>query len=341
MNDIELVRRFRADVPAPDPVELAVGRQRLLAAITTPAAARSMAGLPRHRKRGLLRRPSILVMAGALAALLAVTALALSQGRAPSLYVPAQTRLASEVLNRAAAERETHKQPRPRANQWIYATFADQELGQPVARSSDWLRFDGRQDAYLDDGRVVVHDHPAPSGLPSDALRAYIDDPTPMSSYTALASLPADPRALLRRVLTAARSDGYDPNGLPTLARLPVNTPARLEFQFLAQLLWQDTQSGIVSGGANVFRALSMLPGVTAQEPVRDAMGRSAIGLSDDGGEFQILLSSGTYQVLGYRTVSIGSEPRSPNGSGGWARAGTVLQSVAVAPRFVSGPGAS
>jgi hypothetical protein len=113
---------------------------------------------------------------------------------------------------------------------------------------------------------VVVHTHPAPAGLPADPLRAYIASPTPTTSFAALASLPADPRALLRRVLTAAQH-GYDPNGLPTLARVPVNTPARLEFQFLAQLLWQDTQFGLVSGGANVFPALSLLSGVTAQGP--------------------------------------------------------------------------
>jgi hypothetical protein len=213
----------------------------------------------------------------------------------------------------------------------------DQQIGQPTERSSSWIRFDGRQDAYFDGGRVVVHDHPAPT-VPSDPLRAYIENPTPMSSYAALASLPADPRLLLKRVLTAARDDGYDPNGLPTLARVPIGTPSQLEFEFLAQLLWQDTQTGVLSGGANVFRALSLLPNVTAQEPIRDALGRSAVALSDDGGEFQILLSPGTYQVLGYRTVSIGSEPTLPNG--GHVAAGTVLESVAVAPRFVSGPGA-
>jgi hypothetical protein len=334
MNDIELVRQFRAEVPTPDPEALVAGRRRLMAVIMQTPTQQA----PRLRLLRPLRRPSVVLIAAGLAAILAMATVTLSgTRRAPTQYLPAQMRLASEVLHRAAAERAARRTVRPATHQWIYTTFVDQAFGQRTERTSGWLRFDGRQDAYLDAGRVVVHDHPAPS-VSSDPLRAYIENPTPMSSYAALASLPADPRALLRRVLTAARNYGYDPNGLPTLARLPLDTPSRLEFQFVAQLLWQDSQSGIVSGGANVFRALSLLPGVTAQEPIRDAMGRPAIGLSDDGGEFQILLSPGTYQVLGYRTVSTGSEPTLPNG--GHVPAGTVLESVALAPRFVSGPGA-
>jgi hypothetical protein len=333
MNELDWLRDFRADVPVPHPAALAAGRRRLLAAITQPPAHR----VRRPSESGFVRRGwSALVAAGALATAVSV-GIAVSGGRPQRIEVPsAQMRLAATVLHRAAIERAAHAMPRPSAHQWLYTTFVEQELGQPAQRSSGWLRFDGRQDAYLDNGRVVLHDHPAPAGLPTDPLRAYIENPTPMSSSAALASLPADPRALLREVLTAARS-GYDPNGLPTLARVPVDTPARLEFQFLAQLLWQDTQSGVVSGDANVFRALSLLPGVTAQSGPTDALGRPAIGVSDDSGEFQILLSPRTYQVLGYRTVSVGTTPTLPNG--GHAPAGTVLQSVAVAPRLVARPG--
>jgi hypothetical protein len=86
-----------------------------------------------------------------------------------------------------------------------------------------------------------------------------------------------------------------------------------------------------------VFRALATLPGVVAQRGITDALGRPAVGISDDRGAFQLLLSPRTYQVLGFRSVSTGRAPHLP--SGGTAPRGTVLQSVAGRERFVRSPG--
>jgi hypothetical protein len=337
MNDLDLIREFRSEVPALSAADLAAGRHRLVAAISEPARRSDRPRAPLPRLIGLgLRRPSA-VLAISLAAAAVVLALSMTGGRTTtSSRSHAGMRLASEVLHHAAIVRSGHIVRQPAPGQWIYDRGVDLEFGQPAQRTGYWARFDGREEAYLQSGKLVTHTLSHTATPASDPLHAYLANPTPMTSFRALASLPSNPRTLLRRVLVVTQH-GYDSNGLPTLARIPVNTPGRLEFQFLAQLLWQDTQTGLVSGGPNVFRALSLIPGVVAEIGLRDALGRRAIGLSDDGGEFQILLSPGEYSVLGYRTVSVGHAPEKPNG--GHYPTGVVLQSVAVAPRLVSGPG--
>lgn len=342
MNDLDLVRELRADSPELTPEQLAAGRERLLELIAResvrggPRRARSRPAR-RHARVRLTRPP--LALAGALLAVAAViAAVSLRHGSAhPPPRVTTPVRLASEVLHRAAVVRGSELPAEPRPDQWIYQYGVEQSVGQPTQRTASWERFDGRETAWVVDGRLVLYDEKVADTQPSDPLEAYLADPTPRATYEALAALPADPHALLAQVDAVLRSGAYDANGLPLLDVVPTNTRAQRVFQFIAQLLWQDTQSGLASGAANVFTALSTLPGVTAQDGLTDALGRPAVALSDDGGRFQLLLSPASYQVLGIRSVSTGDAPHLPNGA--TTPKGTVVQSFAIADTLVAAPG--
>jgi hypothetical protein len=329
MNDLDFVRGLRADLPDPSAEQLAAGRERLLATI----AARS-----RRRPRPRLPRPRMVLAATAvIVALVVVITLPRHGAGAPAAVPTERLSLAAQVLHRAATVQAAHPPAEPAPGQWIYQHTVDQSIGEPAQSSVNWERFDGRQTASVVGGRVVIYHEKGPGGQPGTPLEDYLADPTPETTYEFLASLPPDPQALLAQVDTAIRNAGYDPNGLPLFDVVPTTTTAQREFQFIAQLLWQDTQSGLVSGAGSVYEALATLPGVVAEPAVTDALGRPAIGISDDGGSFQILLSPQTYQVLGIRSVSTGSAPHLPGG--GTAPKGTVVQSFAAADTFVAAPG--
>jgi hypothetical protein len=327
MNDLELLRDWRAEVGGPDASQLAAGRERLTALI---AAGRP----PRRIRSESLLRPGALGFAGATMLAAAVALIVVLGGTRPGT---SRVSLAAQILQRAAVVRGEQPGSRPSPHQWIYQYFVSRELGQ-TQRNGAWERFDGRRTASYVNGRLVVFREKRVRSPEGNPLRAYLADPTPWASYAALASLPASPRRLLAAVDEVIRHDhSFDPNGLPALTVVPTHTAAQREFEFITQLLWQDTQSGIVRGGGAVFRALAMLPGVQAQRGITDALGRPAVGISDDGGAFQLLLSPRTYQVLGFRSVSTGSAPHLPNG--GTTPRGTVVESVASRAKLVPAPG--
>jgi hypothetical protein len=331
MNDLDFVRDLRADVPEATAEQLAAGRERLLAAIASSHP---------HRARSRLLWPRLALAMAAAALVAVVVAISLPRhvgGEAPVVPGGRMT-LADQVLHRAAAARSAHpaaEEPAP--DQWIYQYTVDQSIGESTQAGGNWERFDGRQTASMVGGRLVIYDEQvagSPSGTP---LERYLADATPQTTYELLASLPADPHALLAQVDSAVRGGGYDSHGLPLFDVVPTATTAQREFQFIAELLWQDTQSGVVSGASSLFDALATLPGVAAEPGITDALGRAAIGISDDEGAFQILLSPQTYQVLGIRSVSTGDAPHLPNG--GTAPRGTVVQSFATEDTLVAAPG--
>jgi hypothetical protein len=329
MNDLDFVRSLRADLPDPSAEQLAAGRERLLGTIVAWSRPRRGPRLPRPR--------ILLATAAAILALVVVITLPRRGGGEPAVAPAGRLSLAAQVLRRAAATQAARPAAEPAPGQWIYQHTVDQSIGEPAQSSSSWERFDGRQTASIISGRLVIYHEKTAGGRPGTPLENYLADPTPQTTYEFLASLPADPRALLAQIEAATRDGAYDSGGLPLFAVVPTTTTAQRQFQFIAQLLWQDTQSGVVSGASTIYQALATLPGVVAESGVTDALGRPAIGISDDAGAFQILLSPQTYQVLGIRSVSTGSAPHLPGG--GTAPKGTVVQSFATADTFVAAPG--
>jgi hypothetical protein len=75
---------------------------------------------------------------------------------------------------------------------------------------------------------------------------------------------------------------------------------------------------------AAIYRAMATLPGITVQQGITNAAGKAAIGISDNGGYNQLLLSPVTYQVTGLRVASDGASLL----RGGWGSKGTLILSI-------------
>lgn len=348
IDDYELIAGFRAAAPFPSQARLATGRARLLAAVTAQ-------GHPHHRHRVADRlflrwRPVVALTAAAAIAAGAGFALTASTTRTGKDVTAGNTAhqatLAAKVLHIAAARvaREATT-PEPSPGQWIYYNEVDQAgaSSASVSEGPEWVTFDGDQSAYYAvGGPIVVQTSstsvPPPGTNPWVALNTY-----GISSKTAwdvLAALPADPQALLaaiaRQVATPAGQQ-FAAASVTSMSGVAQVTEAQLEFEYLSRILWNARLGGPPAALAAVYRAIATLPGITVQQGITDAAGAPAIGVSDDGGYSQLLLSPVTYQVVGWRWFSDGIVPRGPNGhhrlrpGTRWPPRGTLIGSTAVA----------
>lgn len=360
MNDLDLIRELRAEVAVPA-THLAGGRDRLLAAIA------------RDQRRGArsparARRPAVMVPAAAAA--VAAVALVAGYGIAGAGHpaagkagtaAPGQATLAARtLLTAAAAAQRAPVVTEPGPDQWIYARTVRYEYKRGTTSAENWTTFDGSTTAYSQGGRLVVHTMPGGPGVSTGgALAAFNADMTPRTAYRALASLPLNPAALLAAAGRAAMAIGPAnlAAGTPLASQAP-RTQGQLEFDYLALLLWNAAGGvgGPPGAEAAVFRAMSILPGVTIQADITDAAGAPATGISADRAD-QLLLDPASYQVIGLRQLSTGTAPR-PAAAGRrgaslpaaarqnltsralWPRAGTVIFSLAYAQvSEVTGPG--
>jgi hypothetical protein len=337
MSELDLLRELGAAVPAPDADALGRGRARLLDAI-------AQAG---QRSRGRWRPPIRPLYAAAVLGVAAVVVgdiLGILPRGNPAEPVRAHVAVTptADVLGQAAAAVESQPSVRPAADRWIYSVAVDQQLGQPPQTSEEWMRFDGSQDAYIQDGQLITHQSPTVPPSTGSPLDRYLQDITPMTAYDALASLPQDPAGLLAAV-DRATGPSFQTAGL--FGAATTHNPAANEFQFLAQLLWEASAAAPASAEAAVFRALATVQGVTVQRGVTDAAGDATIALSGDGGVYQLLLDPTTYATLGLRVVSSGSAPLLPVPAEKSAApkappAGTIVDSQAWSTvRLVNHPG--
>lgn len=333
MNELDLVRATRAGIPAPTPERVAIGRERLLAAISpAPASRRAAFRLPRNPIR----------VAAALGVAAAVAIVATSGldggGRRRAAVTTTPMSLAASVLHRAAVSAADRSSALPRPGQWLFARTVSYSLGAGRRWSDSWVRFDGREEAYYQGGRLVVHGVTTAPASGTSPVTRFLARPTSGTAYKALASLPHDPTRLLaavaKQVLPASiAGSGWDPAG-------GRGTRAQLEFGFLADLLWNAAQAAAPRAETDAFQAMATIPGVRAQRSRADALRRPAIALSIAGVDQELLLSPRTYRVTGERTLSNGRWPAPANKRGATVPAGRVVQSLAWASvRFVSGPG--
>jgi hypothetical protein len=327
MNDLDVVRDLRAEMPLRDAARMAEGRARLLAetAATRPRAHRTCAHRTRPPRTRRARLITVVASAVAVSAA-AVTGYALIPAVGPGAAHPAakarevsqQATLAARILREASAtvERASVK-GEPAPGQWIYAKTVDYQPQAGTTTSENWMTFDGVRTAYYDSPGGPLVEHTSASGAPDIAkgtspLAAFSDFVTPKTAYDALASLPADPSALLAEIGKAAASAGgvNIAAGDPAAGSAPQNQ-AQLEFDYLTVLLWNAAggMGGPPKAEADAFRAMAALPGIWVQQGVTDAASAEAIAVSDDGGYNQLLLDPRTYQVLGLRQLSNGTGP--------------------------------
>jgi hypothetical protein len=329
MNDLEVVRELRAEIPLPDAARMTEGRARLLAETTAtrPRAHQARA----HRTRPPRARRTWLVTAAASAVAVSAAAVAgyalipaggpgaarppATQPASKARGVSQQATLAARILREASATVERASvMTEPAPGQWIYAKTVDYQPKAGTTTSENWITFDGAQTAYYESPGSPLVKHTSASGAPDPArnaspLAAFNNSATPKAAYDALASLPSDPTALLAEIgKAAARGGGANiAAGNPLAGSAPRNQ-AQLEFDYVTLLLWNAAGGvgGPPKAEADVFRAMAALPGISVQQGVTDAAGAETIAVSDNGGYNQLLLDPRTYQVLGLRLLSNG-----------------------------------
>ena len=286
MNDLDLVRTLRADVPTPAPARLAAGRNRILAAAAE-----------RRRRYWRLALPVGAVTAAAAVAVVAVlggtaTPSHLRPAATPSRPRPAATArvsLAAQILTAAARTVAAGPATRPGNRQWIYSRFVQTQTGTPTQADENWIRFDGREQAYYLNGQLIVLHESSGSG-------------GPLSSYRELAALPAAPSAILaaaRQVVGTTQRQWENWSSGSAVAELAPRTVGEAEFDYLAQLLWNAYAAAPPAALAHVYQAMADIPGVTVTQGLTSAVGRPGIGVSANGGVSWLLLDPQTYQVIG------------------------------------------
>jgi hypothetical protein len=291
----------------------------------------------RHGRSRSWRPPVRLLAAAAAVAVAAgaagyaITAAQTPAARPPIANHPATSRvypgraaqqavLATKVLRAAAAHvaREgVTSEPAP--GQWIYYKTVD--YGYPgvvdpsgVGTDQEWVTFDASQTAYYQNGRIVTHTSPiSPPGPAVKPWDAWNTDATPKTAYDVLASLPADPQALLKVI--AGQAAGQDPQNIAAgnpIAGVAPKTEAQREFDDLTLILWNVALAGgPASAEAAAYQAMAALPGITVQQGITDTAGGQAIGISGDGGYDQLLIDPASDQVIGIRQLSTGIGPMS------------------------------
>lgn len=352
MNDLELVRDLRAEVPAPAAARLASGRSRLLAAVSP-----EQAGFPGRPARADRRAVKLLSTAAAVAVVAGLAGYGIAASvRGPAApatsptAAPRQATLAARILRAAsAAAGRAPATAEPSPLQWVFAQTVgyDYNTGNlgpgcrfvhgptpgQTQKCEEWTRFDGNANAYLQ-GRHLVETVNSPAtikelkkwnrkGAPGTAFTS------PMAAYEALAALPRNPRALLAAVNKAAHAVN------PGILRNLTGRGSSLAGDYLMLVMWDATGGigGPPAAEAAAFRALAALPEITVQQGITDIAGAPAIGVR--AGYEQLLLDPVSYQVIGLREFNAGSGPNI-----GWPKHGGLVISMAYTQiREVSGPG--
>ncbi|HEY0533966.1 MAG TPA: CU044_5270 family protein [Actinoplanes sp.] len=308
MNDLDLVERFRDDLPPADPAALARARARMFHDLAPRRRARWQWGL---------------VPAGALAAVIA-GAVAIS-GMGGHALVPtphtaqgptgAGASDAATVLRLAAAEARQAPELTARPDQFLYVesrvTWAGApsllgNVSTPKAKGTAtyqppverlrrvWLSVDGRQPGLLkqqlaSDGKVqtipLVNEDAPDVKLPSP----YRDD------------LPTDVTAM-RAYLYRARLDPSGPSGRNSAAQAFTKIGDTLREEYLPPRAL-----------AALFEAAATIPGTTLKKQA-DLSGRSGIAVcrTDQGTSFELIFDATTYEYLGEREVAAGDSPSVP-----------------------------
>nr|WP_062340789.1 CU044_5270 family protein [Herbidospora sakaeratensis] len=320
MDDLKLLGELRADAPEPSADRLDALRPRA----------------PRRRHVRFVP-PLLLVAAAAGVAVVVVGGVGTPVPDLPTTARPVVTAgirpmNAEVVLRRAArvAERGAPV-PAPRDDQWVYWKLLVQNGDDPAPIAEEyWMRFDGTAQSFRRAQGGMEHLAIEPE--PGD------DQLTPREFAAEFAELPTDPARLLDHVKNDPvwKADGE-------------HEDARA-FRVFSVFLYQEVPLPPKLRGA-MFRALAEIPGVRVDAGVRDAAGRTGIGVAFEGDvpgsgvrrdlngqvttRSYLIFDDTTYEFLGRR------EERFKNEILGTilVRAGTEFVSAVVATGVVDEPG--
>ncbi|MFC3735740.1 CU044_5270 family protein [Paractinoplanes deccanensis] len=290
MNDLDLMRDFRADVAPPSPATLADSRAAMFrAAPATPARSRS--------KRWIWG----LAPAGALAAAVAVGAAVArpDASPAPGTATTATRSEAAQVFLLAAAEARQEPALTVRPGQFVHVTsLVAWAGGAPKDGSTAYLApVEKRREVWLsaDGSRTgLLREKPVEPG----AVDPHLNDNLPLDAGTPgyLGDLPAD-KAAMRDYLYA----GNDTK----------NPADRAAFTKVGDTLREHYLRP--DAAAALYEAAATIPGTTVVRGA-DLAGRKGIAVSrtDQGTRHDIIFDARTYRFLGERDVVVGDVPPYP-----------------------------
>jgi hypothetical protein len=303
MNEMDLLARLREEVP---PRVSPHAEHLFLTGINAPLAERSW--VTRSRIAFTRSGPAVirLMRPRWRVALIATLACGLAAGAVVVAAPPAQPALTVKLLaDRAAAAALSGPAVSP--GQWFYREYGGGR-GKPLEQ---WATADYTSQAAYIKGTLLTCPVPAGPCRPAEigGVRIGLPEyPTGGLSYAALATLPADPRALARfGCLKDQRACGA--------------------FGLIGQLFLAYVMPPQLT--AELYRALGDVPGVTAVPDVTDTAGRSGVAFrlplpaAAGRGYAEIIVNPDTYQFMAW-------EVPSPHGM-------TGLSLIAEVP--VSGPG--
>ncbi|MFI6906457.1 CU044_5270 family protein [Nonomuraea sp. NPDC050394] len=282
MDDLKILAELRADAPMPDADRLRGLRRRVT----------------RRGPRGYLVLPSVLAAAAAAVAVVVVTVPRHSPELRPVPFVETITLNSEIVLERAAQTVEKRPMaPEPRPDQWQYTkTLNVQPADGRTTTYESWLRYEGEQSAGRGvDGNIWVRDVPP-------------DDLSPQAYRKKLLKLPTDPDKLLARVAgDRRRIDKPRDEGAPKHVEAPDVRAYRILTLYLKRQAVMPPKLE-----AAIFRALAKIPGVRIEPNVKDATGRTGLGLfrSAESPRRYFILDPGTYRVMADQTVWLRDEVR-------------------------------
>jgi hypothetical protein len=294
MNELDLIRSFRADVPGPS-------------AAATAGADRAW----RRTRRRRIARWAPRTAAGA-AAVAAVAAAALIVSTGDEGRLGAQSAKAAETLRHAAAE--AHGLPRAlKPGEYWYVRSTTTWTSSLEAKRGgaytvmglevreEWVAADGtrrwttRQAGPLRFPSAGDRDRWEADGRP-DLLPAPSEDRThtgfyigpTKQSYRQLLALPRDPRILYERFHDAAVEcrcgNGVDDQTFVVAIEFLRGTPLPTDLR------------------AAILRAMALIPGIE-QHAERDVLGRPGVGVAYNGsqGRQTLIFDPSTYDLLGDR----------------------------------------
>ena len=295
MDELQLLRDMRAEVPEPEPARLRRIRPRL-AAHAQPGTGRTALRVPARW---------VAIPAAALAAAVAIAALAAPDGGAPEPRPDAQAGVApgpmtaADFLLSAADTVARNPAPRARPDQWIYTkNFNDfspfgnsRKLG--FRESEVWYQVDGTHYAAdFGTGRVATRRQPD---------EGEGDARTPKQLYRFVASMPEDPAALLESI--------YERDEFTEMRdRRPELSKEAYAFDFIGMLLRNPSIALQPEPTAALFRAMARIPDVAMNRDAVDAADRRGVGLSmpadpRQGMTYELIFDAGSGRFLGDRFI--------------------------------------
>lgn len=304
MNDLELLRQLGDETPPSGPGEIGTARARLLAQLTQDPAAR------RRRRLVLGGVPVAAAAAVAVGVLITAPGGATSPGMTISAHLTAK-----QILDRAAAAALSEPAVIPRPGQFVYTKEITEYSSGNIRMlvTEYWHSVDGLRNSritatvtYTDRAPTQMSEiypgcrngHYNPGGtVPSNSVDAPAVDPAKTGACTVWpAYFPDMPTTASNMLTYLEQTQGVKPGD-----------PASL-FHAVAEGVSEDYL--LPAQRAALYQLLATTPGLTVVPSVRDAAGRTGVGIQISVYHMVLIFDPRTFASVGYQGDSTsGGQP--------------------------------